>query len=99
MPELLTDDQITEALRTLPGWEARSGSLVRAVTAPDFRAGIRLVDRVADAAEDMDHHPDIDIRWTTVTFSLATHSMGGVTRNDVELAERISAEAQRAGAT
>ena len=45
--------------------------------------------RVAEIAEEMNHHPDMDIRWRTVTFSLATHSVGGVTQLDVELAHRI----------
>ncbi|GAA5023942.1 4a-hydroxytetrahydrobiopterin dehydratase [Actinopolymorpha pittospori] len=90
MTDLLTDDQITHALRDLPGWQPRPGSLVRDVTAPDFLAGIALVGDVAQAAEQMNHHPDIDIRWTTVTFSLTTHARGGVTDNDVELARRIS---------
>ncbi len=94
MAQLLSDDQITEALRDLPGWEARPGALFRAVTAPSFMTGIGLVDRVAQAAEQMDHHPDIDIRWTTISFSLTTHAMGGVTDNDVKLAGRISALAE-----
>jgi 4a-hydroxytetrahydrobiopterin dehydratase len=90
MTDLLTDDQITSSLRDLPGWQARPGCLVRDVTAPDFLSGIALVADVAQAAEQMNHHPDIDIRWTTVTFSLTTHAQGGVTNNDVELARRIS---------
>jgi len=53
-------------------------------------AGIQLVVEVAKAAERLNHHPDIDIRWTTVSFSLTTHSAGGVTRNDVELAREIN---------
>ncbi|REF35594.1 4a-hydroxytetrahydrobiopterin dehydratase [Thermasporomyces composti] len=90
MSELLTDDQITEALRTLPGWEARPGAIVRSVRAPDFRTAIRLVDEVAEVAEQLHHHPDIDIRWTTVSFSSTTHSQGGVTNNDLELARQIN---------
>lgn len=90
MSELLSDDQITEALRTLPGWEARPGAIHRSVRAPDFRTGIRLVNEVAEVAEQLNHHPDIDIRWTTVSFSLTTHSRGGVTNNDLELAKQIN---------
>jgi 4a-hydroxytetrahydrobiopterin dehydratase len=90
MSELLTDDQITEALRSLPGWEARPGAIVRSVRAPDFRTAIRLVNEVAEVAEQLNHHPDIDIRWTSVSFTLTTHSKGGVTSNDLELAARIN---------
>ena len=90
MSELLSDDQITEALRDLPGWEARPGALFRAVKAPSFMAGVGIVGDVARAAEQLDHHPDIDIRWRTVSFSLSTHSQGGVTTNDVALARLIS---------
>lgn len=56
---------------------------------PDFLAAIRAVDDVALEAEDMDHHPDIDIRWRTVRFTLRTHAQDGVTQLDVELAHRI----------
>jgi 4a-hydroxytetrahydrobiopterin dehydratase len=59
------------------------------VKAASFAAGIRLVDAVAQVAEVMDHHPDIDIRWTTISFTCSTHSAGGVTELDVELARRI----------
>jgi 4a-hydroxytetrahydrobiopterin dehydratase len=54
---------------------------------------------VALEAEEMDHHPDIDIRWRTVTFVVSTHSEGGVTQLDVELAHRISQAAARLGAS
>ncbi|MEQ4207899.1 4a-hydroxytetrahydrobiopterin dehydratase [Actinopolymorpha sp. B9G3] len=98
MAELLSDDQITDALRDLPGWEARAGTLHRAVTAPDFLTGVALVSEVAQAAEQQDHHPDIDIRWTTVTFTLSTHSEGGITTKDVSLARDINRLAEsRAG--
>jgi 4a-hydroxytetrahydrobiopterin dehydratase len=90
MADLLTDDQLDEALRTaLTGWQVEDGLLVRSIQAADFLSGIRLVDAVAVAAEERDHHPDIDVRWTTVTFRLATHSEGGLTSKDVELAAEI----------
>ena len=56
---------------------------------PSFMGAIAVVDRVAEVAEAMDHHPDIDIRWRTLTFACATHSAGGVTAKDIELARRI----------
>jgi 4a-hydroxytetrahydrobiopterin dehydratase len=61
--------------------------------------GIRIVDDVAVVAEELDHHPDVDIRWRKVTFSLSTHSQGGVTGRDVELASRIDEIAGRHGAS
>ena len=98
MSELLTDEEITRQLADLPGW-SRDGDTIRAgYEAPDFPAGIRLVQEVALVAESMDHHPDIDIRWRTVSFALSTHSEGGLTQLDVELAHRIAAEAARLGA-
>ncbi len=90
MPRLLSDEEIERQLRDLPGW-AREGGSIRAVyEAPDFPTAIRLVDEVAAEAEDMNHHPDIDIRWRTTTWVLSTHSEGGLTQFDIELAHRIS---------
>jgi 4a-hydroxytetrahydrobiopterin dehydratase len=90
MADLLTEDQLDEALRTtLTGWQVEDGLLVRSIEAADFLSGIRLVDAVAVAAEERNHHPDIDVRWTTVTFRLATHSEGGLTSKDVDLAAEI----------
>ncbi len=90
MADLLTDDELDEALRTtLTGWQVEDGLLVRSIKAADFLSGIRLVDAVAVAAEERDHHPDIDVRWTTVTFRLATHSEGGLTSKDLDLAAEI----------
>jgi 4a-hydroxytetrahydrobiopterin dehydratase len=90
MADLLTDDQLDEALQTtLTGWQVEDGLLVRSIQAADFLSGIRLVDAVAAAAEERDHHPDIDVRWTTVTFRLATHSEGGLTSKDLDLAAEI----------
>jgi 4a-hydroxytetrahydrobiopterin dehydratase len=91
MAQLLSDTDLHAAMAERPHWEARDSALVRAVQAPTYRDGIRLVDAVADVADKIDHHPDIDIRWTTVTFMLSTHSEGGITTKDVDLAGRIDA--------
>lgn len=99
MPDLLSADDLAAALAGLPGWEGDPTSLRRTVKAPDFPTAIRLVDAVAEDAEAMDHHPDMDIRWRDVTFVVSTHSAGGVTANDAELARRIQAHAARLGAT
>jgi len=88
--ELLTQDEIDRALSTeLPRWTQEGDAIKRSVKAPTFMDGIRLVQQVAEVAEDLDHHPDIDIRWTTVTFTLSTHSAGGLTSKDVRLAGDI----------
>ncbi|MGZ5417121.1 MAG: 4a-hydroxytetrahydrobiopterin dehydratase [Nocardioides sp.] len=86
---LLTQEEIDQALAGLEGWRQDDDTLVREVEAESFLAGIELVRRVADAAEEADHHPDIDIRWRTVTFRLSTHSEGGLTAKDVDLAATI----------
>jgi len=92
MAELLSNDDLTTALGGLPGWSGTTEGIERAIQAPTFLDGIRLVDAVAEAAERADHHPDIDIRWRTVTFRLSTHSKGGVTDKDIALAKEINAK-------
>ena len=99
MAGVLDEGQIRDALTDRPQWELRDGALVRTVRAADFLSGIRLVDEVAVVAESLDHHPDIDIRWTDVTFRLVTHSAGGVTDKDVEMAGRIDEVAGGLGST
>jgi 4a-hydroxytetrahydrobiopterin dehydratase len=88
---VLTDEQVDAALPELNGWERKDGALRRSVKFPEFLAGIEAVRRVAQRAEEIDHHPDIDIRWRTVTFALVTHSDGGITDKDVAMAHDIDA--------
>lgn len=97
MVTLLSDEELTSRLRALPEWRGDTTKITRSYTAPSFLAGIRTVDAVADAAEAANHHPDIDIRWTTITFHLATHSAGGVTDADLRLAATIDELLDRAG--
>jgi 4a-hydroxytetrahydrobiopterin dehydratase len=90
MAELLSAEQVEAALKDkLPAWKREGDEIVRAVKADTFAGGIRLVDQVAVVADEMDHHPDIDIRWTKITFRLSTHSAGGLTENDLNLAAKI----------
>jgi 4a-hydroxytetrahydrobiopterin dehydratase len=91
MPRLLTDAEVTRQLTEVEGWERHGGSLRRTVDLPSFSAAISVVNDVADEAEQMDHHPDIDVRWRSLTFVLSTHSAGGITQYDIELAHRIDA--------
>ena len=76
---VLTDEQVDAALPDLDGWERADGALRRSIKFPAFLDGIDAVRRVGEHAESKDHHPDIDIRWRTVTFALVTHSEGGIT--------------------
>jgi len=87
---VLTDEQVDAALPDLNGWKRADGALRRSIKFPTFLAGIDAVRRVADHAESTDHHPDIDIRWRTVTFVLVTHSAGGITKNDIAMARDIN---------
>jgi 4a-hydroxytetrahydrobiopterin dehydratase len=88
-PEVLTDVELAAGLADLDGWSGDTDAITRLVEAPSFLAGIDLVAQVATEAEEVDHHPDIDIRWRRVTFTLSTHDAGGVTRLDLELARKI----------
>jgi 4a-hydroxytetrahydrobiopterin dehydratase len=87
---VLTDDEVDAALPELTGWERADGALRRSIEFPAFLDGIDGVRRVAEHAESEDHHPDIDIRWRTVTFALVTHSEGGITDKDVAMARDIN---------
>jgi 4a-hydroxytetrahydrobiopterin dehydratase len=86
---LLSDIDIQRELGKLAGWSRRGNSLTKTYVFATFPQGIEFVRRVADAAEKMDHHPDLDIRYTKVTCTLSTHSSGGITRKDLELARQI----------
>jgi 4a-hydroxytetrahydrobiopterin dehydratase len=85
----LTDQEIDRRLADLPDWSRDGDAIRRTVEAADFPTAIRIVDAVAEQAERMDHHPDIDIRWRTLHFVLSTHSAGGLTALDFDLAARI----------
>ncbi|QNE18485.1 4a-hydroxytetrahydrobiopterin dehydratase [Kribbella qitaiheensis] len=94
MAELLTDDQIDTAVRDhLPEWKVAENALVRSVKKDTFLDGIRLVATVAQLAESMNHHPDIDIRYTTITFRVSSHDAGGITDDDLVLARHIDTAA------
>ncbi|QKW36386.1 4a-hydroxytetrahydrobiopterin dehydratase [Actinomadura sp. NAK00032] len=98
MADTLDDAAVAERLRGLPAWHRDGDAIRRRVQAPAFLAGIDIVADVARAAEDADHHPDIDIRWRSLTFTLSTHSAGGITGKDFDLAAVIDGIAARHGA-
>lgn len=89
MPKLLAHDEVERSLETLEGWELAGKSIRRTFVFSDFIAGVEFVNSVAEAAEEMDHHPDIDIRYNKVTLTLSTHKKGGLTSLDFALARRI----------
>jgi 4a-hydroxytetrahydrobiopterin dehydratase len=96
MRSKLSDVEIHRALAALNGWSRRGDALAKTFTFPRFADAIAFVNRVARIADDMDHHPDIDIRYTKVTMTLSTHDAGGVTKTDFRLAERIESDAASA---
>jgi 4a-hydroxytetrahydrobiopterin dehydratase len=83
---VLTDAEIQQQLSSLQGWQKNGTAIQRVFRFPDFKAAMQFVNRVADAAEQANHHPDIDIRYNTVTMSLVSHDSGGVTQRDVRMA-------------
>ncbi|GIF74575.1 4a-hydroxytetrahydrobiopterin dehydratase [Asanoa siamensis] len=89
MAEVLSADDLRTALAGLDGWAGDPTGISRDAELASFPAAIAVVDRVAEVAERLDHHPDIDIRWRRLRFTLSTHSAGGVTGKDVDLAGRI----------
>ena len=85
----LSDLQIAADLQDLGGWNVVNGSLHRVFEFKDFSQAFGFMTRVALAAEKMDHHPDWSNSWNKVTVDLATHSAGGITKNDFDLAGKI----------
>jgi 4a-hydroxytetrahydrobiopterin dehydratase len=88
---LLNDDQIQEQLERVPEWEREGDAIKREFKFEDFRASVDFVNRITPPAEEMNHHPDITISWNQVECTLSTHSQGGLTQDDFELAARIDA--------
>lgn len=85
----LNPNRIQEELKALPGWEYKDNAIAKLYRFKEFMDGIRFVDRVAEMAETADHHPDMLINYTRVTFKCTTHSAGGVTEKDFRLARQI----------
>ena len=90
---LLSDEEIDKRLGELEGWERAGDSLRKEFTLDDFKGSVDFVNRLTPAAEEMNHHPDLEISWNKVTVSVSTHSEGGITGNDFELARKIDAVA------
>ena len=89
MAERLSDIAVQRGLGNLPGWSRRGDLITKTYQFRTFLSGIDFVVAVAKAAEAVDHHPDIDIRYTKIVCSLSTHSAGGITQKDLDLAGKI----------
>ena len=89
MPRLLREEEVATRLKGLAGWRYEEGFIVKSYQFEEFMQGIAFIVEVAKVAEEEEHHPDIHVRYTTVTLSLQTHSEGGVTEWDLELAGAI----------
>ncbi|HXN75348.1 MAG TPA: 4a-hydroxytetrahydrobiopterin dehydratase [Gemmatimonadaceae bacterium] len=89
MAERLSDIAIQRELGNLTGWSRRGDAITKTFQFRNFLTGIDFVSAIAKAAEAADHHPDIDIRYTKVTCTLSTHSAGGVTQMDLDMARKI----------
>lgn len=98
MTRRLDADEISAQLLELPDWARQGETIVATFAAPDFPTAIRLVAEAADVAEEMNHHPDIDIRWRTTHWLLTTHDVGGLSQLDIEQAHRISGLARQLNA-
>jgi len=90
-PPRLSSDEIAAALNGLPHWSGDGDGIHRTIQLPTFRDAVAAIVSIADVAEEMDHHPDVDLRWRTLHLHVVTHSAGGVTDLDLQLARRIDA--------
>lgn len=89
----LGEDEVKARLSGLGGWERKGGAIERQFRFEDFSGSVDFVNRITPVANEMNHHPDLAISWNTVTVTLTTHSEGGLTESDFELAQRIDQSA------
>ena len=85
----LDEDEVRSRLEDLAGWRAAGDAITRDFENGDFKGSVEFVNRLTPIAEEMNHHPDLEISWSTVTVTITTHSEGGLTDADFELAGRI----------
>ena len=87
----LSEEEIEESLSGLDDWERDGEAIRRQFELDDFKGSVDFVNRLTPEAEAMNHHPDLEISWNKVTVTLSTHSEGGLTENDFELARKVDA--------
>ena len=90
MATTLSDSEVRNALGSLPGWKQNGRQIERVFQFPDFKAAMQFVNKIAEAAEAANHHPDITINYNKVTLALISHDSGGVTSRDVKMAGKIN---------
>ena len=96
MPAVLDQEQIDEALQSRhPAWTGTPEKLRRAIEFADFPTAVEFINQLAPRCEELDHHPDLALRWRWVDIELSTHSAGGVTGLDLTLAEIVDEVAVR----
>jgi 4a-hydroxytetrahydrobiopterin dehydratase len=91
MAELLSNDEIETRLGELDGWGREGDAITKSFDEGDFVGSVEFVRRITGPAEEMGHHPDLSISWSEVKITITSHSAGGLTANDFELADRIDA--------
>ena len=90
-PQALSAEQVATAVAELTHWDGDPQGIYRRLDFPSFRAAVDAVGQIADVAEEMDHHPDLDLRYDSLRVAVVTHDVGGVTELDLELARRVDA--------
>ena len=90
MSAVLSDADIHQALQRLPGWKQHGQAIERILQFDNFVKAMEFVNQIAEAAEAVNHHPDILINYNKVTLTLTSHDSGGVTQRDVRMAGRIN---------
>jgi 4a-hydroxytetrahydrobiopterin dehydratase len=88
---LLTEPEIETALAGLPAWKRNGNAIERLFVFRDFAEAMVFVNRVAEAAEEANHHPDMFVRYNKVLFALSSHDAGGLTKRDIKMAKKIEA--------
>ena len=88
---LLSDEEIEARLGAVEGWSRDGDAIVREFERGDFVGSVRFAEALVEPAEELGHHPDLEISWATVTVRISTHSEGGLTAADFALAARIDA--------
>jgi 4a-hydroxytetrahydrobiopterin dehydratase len=91
---VLTPELVQESLRSLPQWKLEGEEIVRQFKFADFLAAMVFVNQVAEKAETAGHHPDIDIRYNRVKLALVSHDQGGLTEQDINMAQTIDSISQ-----
>ena len=88
---LLSEPEIESRLSDLSGWERKGEAIAKGFSCGDFVGSVRFVENLVEPAEEMGHHPDLEISWDKVKVTITNHAEGGLTANDFELAGKIDA--------